>query len=158
MEKVKKIIIQLDLRNKIVWLSYIAVSFIMWIVRPFFLNIPVVNAFNNRDDSASYIYKGLDYAWMNSNLIGSSFTKEQIISYLPDYNSKCAFTYIAVRYGSLVSIILSILIVILIIVGIVLLRKKKSIARNIIVCIFLQVLMLVSALILQNWQIMPFVF
>lgn len=36
MEKVKKIIIQLDLRNKIVWLSYIAVSFIMWIVRPFF--------------------------------------------------------------------------------------------------------------------------
>ena len=45
MEKVKKIIIQLDLRNKIVWLSYIAASFIMWIVRPFFLNIPVVNAF-----------------------------------------------------------------------------------------------------------------
>ena len=45
--------------------------------------------FINRDDSASYIYKVLDYAWMNSNLIGSSFTKEQIISYLPDYNSKC---------------------------------------------------------------------
>lgn len=154
MEKVKKIIIQLDLRNKIVWLSYIAASFIMWIVRPFFLNMPVVNAFYNRDDSASYIYKVLDYAWMNSNLIGSSFTKEQIISYLPDYNSKCVFTYIAVRYGSLVSIILSILII----VGIVLLRKKKSIARNIIACIFLQVLMLVTALILQNWQIMPFVF
>ena len=55
MEKVKKIIIQLDLRNKIVWLSYIAVSFIMWIVIPFFLNMPVVNAFYNRDDSASYI-------------------------------------------------------------------------------------------------------
>lgn len=36
MEKVKKIIIQLDLRNKIVWLSYIAASFIMWIVRPIF--------------------------------------------------------------------------------------------------------------------------
>lgn len=158
MEKVKKIIIQLDLRNKIVWLSYIAASFIMWIVRPFFLNMQVVNAFYNRDDSASYIYKVLDYTWMNSNLIGSSFTKEQIISYLPDYNSKCVFTYIAVRYGSLVSIILSILIVILIIMGIVLLRKKKSIARNIIACIFLQVLMLVSALILQNWQIMPFVF
>ena len=31
-----------------------------------------------------------------NNLIGSSFTKEQIISYLPDYNSKCVFTYIAV--------------------------------------------------------------
>lgn len=158
MEKVKKIIIQLDLRNKIIWLSYIVASFIMWIVRPYFGNIPVVNAFYNRDNSASYIYKVLDYAWMNSNFIGSSFTREQIISYLPDYNSKCVFTYIAVRYGSLVSMILSILIVILIIMGIVLLRKKKSFARNIIACIFIQVLMLISALILQNWQIMPFVF
>lgn len=158
MEKVKKIITQLDLRNKIIWLSYIVASFIMWIVRPYFLNIPVVNAFYNRDDSASYIYKVLNYAWKNSNFIGSSFTKEQIISYLPDYNSKCVFTYIIVRYGSLVSIILSILMVAFIIMGIALLRKKKSIARNIIACILIQVLMGVLVFILQNWQIMPFVF
>lgn len=157
MGKMKKIIIQLDLRNKIVWLSYIAASFIIWIVRPYFLNTPVVKAFYNRNDSASYIYKVLDYAWINSNFIGSSFAKEQIISYLPDYNSKCVFTYIAVRYGSLVSIILSILTIILIIMGIGLLRKKKSIVKNTIACIFLQVLMIVSALILQNWQVMPFV-
>lgn len=179
MEKIKNVISRLDSHNKtgvcykIVWLIYIVLSIAIWVIRPYFLNIPVVNAFYTREGNAAYIYNALDYAWSNSNLLGRAFEKQQIIQFLPHYNTSCIFTYIAMSYGKLVSIASGVMITVFIIVGIVLCRRNKTdityinktnkimgkiIAKNTIAVILLQILMIIVVMMLQNLGIMPFVY
>lgn len=146
-----------DLFRKIIWPVYIAVSFVIWILIPYFLNWGIVDAFYSGEGDMAYIYKVLGLLWSESRLIGSAMTKQQIISILPEYNSTCIFTYIAAGCGKLVSIFFSVLLVAVIIVSISKCKKSSSAAGHVIACILVQFLMLVLVLLLQNWQVMPFV-
>lgn len=158
MERAESSIRRWALIDKIIWLVYMAVSFIVWVVRPYFMNRGIVAAFYTKQGDMAYIYKVLDYLWSESRLIGSSMTEQQIKSILPEYNSACIFTYIAAGCGKLISIACGVLLVSVIIIGIGWCRKSRLPVRYITASILVQILMMVLALLLQNWQLMPFVF
>ena len=156
MERAESSIRRWALIDKIIWLVYIAVSFIMWIITPYFPDRGIVDAFYTKEGDMAYIYKVLDYIWSESRLIGSAMTKQQIKSILPEYNSTCIFTYIAARCGRLISIACSVILFSIIIIGIRKCKKTRLPVRYITASILVQILMMVLALLLQNWQLMPF--
>lgn len=158
MEKAENLIRRWALIDKIIWLVYIAVSFALWIITPYFLNRGIVEAFYSKEGDMAYIYKVLDYIWSESRLIGSSMTNQQIVSILPEYNSTFIFTYLAARCGKLVSISCSVLLVAIIIISIKRCEKNRSTVRHIFACILVQILMMLLVLLLQNWQLMPVAF
>ena len=158
MEKIKELINQLDLRNKIGWLLYIFLSVVMWIIRPFLLNIPVVTSFYTKEGSSAYIYRVLDYVWANSNWVGRASGMEQLTQYLPLYNRECIFTYIAMSCGKLVSIVSGLMLVMVVIACIVICRRHKSIITNVIAVFLVQAVMVIVVMLLQNWGMMPFVY